>query len=103
MYWLLAAVAGPLAPVLVLIFMYGSNDMKAPLFSAYQNALIESKNRATVLSLISMFQSVFLALVAPIYAALAQRSLDATFALIGTVIIVTALLLRVYRLPQAAA
>ena len=51
-YWLLAAVAGPAATVLVMILIYGVNDMKAPLFSAYQNALIESKNRATVLSLI---------------------------------------------------
>ena len=59
MYWILAAVAGPYATVFIMILLYGTNDTKAPLFSAYQNALIESRNRATVLSLINMFASLF--------------------------------------------
>lgn len=99
-YWILASVAGPFATVLVIILMYGSNDMKAPLFSAYQNALIESRNRATVLSLINMLVSLFLALGMPIYAALAERSLELTFLMMGTVIIVGGLVLRGHRLPE---
>ena len=79
--------------------MYGGNDMKAPLFSAYQNALIESENRATVLSLINMFVSLFLALMAPLYAGLAQVSLELAFVVMGAVIIAAGLLLRVQRLP----
>lgn len=101
LYWILAAVAGPIAPVLVIILMYGVNDMKAPLFSAYQNALIESKNRATVLSMISMFLSLFLALGLPVYAALAQRSLSLTFVVMGAVIVLAGLLLGVHRLATA--
>ena len=101
MYWILAAVAGPFATVLVVILMYGGNDMKSPLFSAYQNALIESRNRATVLSLISMFLNLFAALASPLYAALAQRSLPLAFVAMGTVIMLAALLLRVHRLPAA--
>ena len=101
LYWLLALAAGPLAPVLIVILMYGSNDMKAPLFSAYQNALIESKNRATVLSLINMFVSLYLAALAPLYARLAETSLPLAFVAIGTVILIAALVLRVHRLPQA--
>ncbi len=101
MYWLLALAAGPLAPVLIVILMYGSNDMKAPLFSAYQNALIEGKNRATVLSLINMFVSLYLALMAPLYARMAEVSLDGAFVVMGAVIIAVALLLRVHRLPPA--
>ncbi len=100
-YWILAAAVGPSATVLVIILMYGGNDMKAPLFSAYQNALIESHNRATVLSLINMFLNLFGALASPLYAAIAERSLPLAFAVIGAVIIVAALLLRVYRLPEA--
>lgn len=100
-YWILAAAAGPFATVLVIILMYGGNDMKAPLFSAYQNALIESHNRATVLSLINMFLNLFGALASPLYAAIAERSLPLAFVTIGTVIIVAALLLRVHRLPEA--
>ena len=102
MYWLLALAAGPLAPVLIVILMYGSNDMKAPLFSAYQNALIDSENRATVLSLINMFVSLFLALMAPLYARLAEDSLETAFVAMGAVIIFAALFLRVHRLPPAA-
>lgn len=101
LYWILAVVAGPVAPVLIIILMYGVNDMKAPLFSAYQNALIESKNRATVLSMISMFLSLFMALALPVYAALAQRSLSLTFVLMGLVIVLAGLLLGAHRLTAA--
>ncbi|MCY3779194.1 MAG: MFS transporter [Chloroflexi bacterium] len=101
LYWLFAAIVGPFASLLVVILIYGVNDMKAPLFSAYQNALIESKNRATVLSLISMFTSLFLALGLPIYAALAEKSLEVTFVVMGAVILLAGLLLRVHRLPPA--
>ncbi len=99
LYWLFAAVVGPFATFFVIILIYGFNDMKGPLFSAYQNALIESKNRATVLSLISMFTSLFLALGLPIYAALAEQSLELTFVVMGAVILIAALFLRVHRLP----
>ena len=102
LYWLLAWAAGPILTVFIVFLMYGMNDMKAPLFSAYQNDLIESKNRATVLSLINMFVSLFLAVCAPIYAALAQSSLDLAFVVMGAVIILAGLVLRVYRLPPAA-
>ncbi len=101
LYWLFAAVVGPFATLFVVILIYGVNDMKGPLFSAYQNALIESKNRATVLSLISMFTSLFLALGLPIYAALAKQSLELTFLVMGAVIVLAGLLLRVHRLPAA--
>jgi len=101
LYWLLALAAGPMATVLVVILLYGVNDMKEPLFSAYQNALIESKNRATVLSLISMFISLFAAIGAPIYATLAEQSLDGAFLVMGAVIILGGLLLRGHRLPAA--
>ena len=101
LYWMLAAVVGPIATASVMILMYGFSNMKGPLFSAYQNALIESKNRATVLSLINMFVSLFVALGAPVYAALAEQSLEQTFVLMGAVIVAAALLLRAHRLPAA--
>ena len=101
MYWILAAVAGPFATVLVVILVYGGNDMKAPLFSAYKNALIESRNRATVLSLISMFLNLFAAIASPLYAALAACYLPLAFVAMGAVIMLAALLLRVHRLPAA--
>ena len=103
LYWTLAAAAGPIATASIVILMYGCSNMKGPLFSAYQNALIESKNRATVLSLINMFVSLFLALAAPVYAALAQESLSFAFLVMGVVIVAAGLLLRAHRLPRAQA
>ena len=102
LYWMLAAVAGSIAAVSLMILMYGCSNMKAPLISAYQNALIESKNRATVLSLINMFVSLFVAIGAPIYAAIAQQSLSMAFVVMGAVIISAALLLRAHRLPGSS-
>lgn len=102
LYWIFAVAVGPFATLFTVILIYGVNDMKGPLFSAYQNALIESKNRATVLSLISMFTSLYLAIGLPIYAELAERSLSLTFVVMGAVIILAALILRVHRLPRAA-
>ena len=94
LYWLLAATAGPFASVLIIALMYGGNDMKAPLFSAYQNALISSENRATALSLINMFVSLYLALAEPIFAALGEHSLDLAFVALGAVIVCAGLTLR---------
>ncbi len=98
-YLLLACLVGA-APVWLLVtFMYGTNNWKAPLISAYQNALITSQSRATVLSMINMVISLFVAVVAPVYAAIATRSLSLTFFVIGSVILIASLLLRVDRLP----
>jgi MFS family permease len=102
LYWVLALVAGPLLTMAVIILMYGTNDMKAPLFSAYQNALISSRHRATVLSLINMFVNLFIAIVAPVYARIAQDSLTLAFIIMGAVIIAAGLLLRVFHLPTNA-
>jgi MFS family permease len=96
MYWILALVAGVIPTLLVIIFMYGTNDMKAPLFSAYQNALIGSKNRATVLSITSMIISLYIALVAPIYAAIGGNSLSLAYMVIGSVIIIGGLWLHIF-------
>ena len=101
MYWLLALAAGPAATVFVMILMYGVNDMKAPLFSAYQNVIIESRNRATVLSLINMFLNLFAALAAPVFAKVAETSLAAAFLAMGVMIVMAGLLLRVHKLPKA--
>ena len=102
LYWILAAAAGPIATASIVIIMYGFSNMKGPLFSAYQNALIESKNRATALSLINMFVSLFVALAAPVYAALAEESLSLAFVVMGAVIVAAGLLLRAHRLPAAS-
>jgi MFS family permease len=97
MYLLLASAAGAPPVWLIITFMYATNDLKAPLFSAKQNALISDGSRATVLSMINMVVNLFVAIAAPIYAALAMRSLPLAFAAIGAVIIGASALLRIDR------
>ena len=99
-YLLLASLVGALPVWLMVMFIYGTNDLKAPLLSAYQNTLITSRSRATVLSMISMVVSLFIAVAAPLYSALATRSLPLAFVVIGAAIIGAALLLRVDRLSS---
>jgi len=102
-YLLLAGLVGALPVWLLVTLMYGTNDMKAPLLSGYQNALISSRARATVLSMISMVVSLFIAIVAPLYASIAARSLSLAFVVMGAVIIGASLLLRIDKLPFVAA
>lgn len=97
MYGILALLSGSILPVIIIIIMYGTNDMKAPLFSAYQNSMIGNKNRATLLSIINMFLNLFVAIVAPVYAAIGTASLSVAFTIMGTVILLATLTLR---LPQ---
>jgi MFS family permease len=98
-YLLLAFLVGALPVWLLITFMYGTNDFKAPLLSAYQNTLISGRSRATVLSMISMVVSLFIAVAAPLYAAIASHSLPTAFIAIGSVILGASLILRIDRLP----
>jgi len=102
-YLILTVVSGPIASWLVITFMYGTNDMKTPLLSAYQNAQIASRSRATVLSLINMFLNIFVAVMGPIYAALATQSMSLAFVVMGGVILVAGTLLRVDKLVTSKA
>jgi predicted MFS family arabinose efflux permease len=101
-YLLLALIAGPIATWSIIVWMYATNDMRAPLLSAYQNAHITSGSRATALSLMNMFVSLFAAFMGPLYAALATTSLPLTFVVMGGVIVVASLLLRPQQLAAKA-
>ena len=102
-YLLLAAVDQPILAWLLVVWMYGSNDMRSPLVSAYQNEMISSRSRATMLSLINMFLNLFIAVMMPIYALLAGLSIQITFLVMGCVILVSASLLRVDRFHAISA
>ena len=95
-YLLLALVAQPILAWLLIVWMYGTNDIRSPLLSAYQNALISTGSRATALSLVNMLVQLLIAVMAPLYAALAGYSLDSAFLLMGGVIILGSLAMRNY-------
>ncbi|MCU0482130.1 MAG: MFS transporter [Anaerolineae bacterium] len=89
-WWLLAFSAGNWV-WFVIVWMYATNDMRAPLLSAYQNALIPDQSRATTLSLINMFTSLFISVMSPIYAGI---GIPVAFLLIGGMIFVAGMVLR---------
>ncbi|MCK4471213.1 MAG: MFS transporter, partial [Anaerolineae bacterium] len=62
LYLVMAMTLHPVFSVLVFCTLYGSMSLKGPIFSGHLNRHIESKNRATVLSLISMFSGLYVAL-----------------------------------------
>ena len=88
-----AAHAYTLLPLFVLTYAFA--DARNPLMSAYQNEQIESKSRATVISLINMLVKVHVAVVGIGLGWLANASIPAAWVAIGTLIIGATLLLRV--------
>jgi len=87
---LLAVVSGGMV-WLIIVWMYATNGMSSPLLSGYQNTLIPDQNRATTLSLMNMFNSLFISIMSPLYAGI---GIPIAFLLIGGVILVAGILLR---------
>jgi MFS family permease len=95
LYLLLAIVPNITALFPVFILTYAFADTKNPLISAYQNEHIESASRATTLSLINMIGKIYSAVVTVLLGWIANYSISATWAAIGTLVVVATLLLRV--------
>ena len=96
-YLLFAWVASPGLLFLFFVLTYGSANLKNPLLSAAQNALIAPAQRATVLSLINLCVSLYVALLSLLLGWLADWHLPYAFALVGMIIVLATLLLRVER------
>lgn len=99
MFILLAVVKIPLVLVPIFVLTYGFSETRNPLLSSYTNVLIGSKNRATVLSLINMVNSLYIAIVVLIVGLIANYSLPIAFLLVGIIIIFATIILRVDKLP----
>jgi MFS family permease len=69
--------------ILFLIFAGGFGLTRATFMSAYLNQYIPSEQRATILSFISLFRRLFLALIIPIVSFTVDRSLQWTLFFIG--------------------
>ena len=94
MYLLFAMASLPALLVPIFVITYASMEAKNPLLSAYKNEQIKSKNRATVLSLINMFGSLYVALMSLVFGRIADYSIPITFATIGLLIVLFAVVLR---------
>jgi MFS family permease len=95
LYLVMAAVLHPVFTVLTFCTLYGSLSLKGPIFSGHLNRHIESKNRATVLSLISMFSGIYEALMGLLIGSIGDFSLTYAFAFMGAIVLVGSLLFRV--------
>jgi MFS family permease len=94
-YWLMAIITQPWAAILLFVFAYSSMNFQKPLFADYMNRHIESQNRATVLSLISMVSGVYVAGMGLLIGGLADVSLSWAFLFMGGIIIVSVLCSRI--------
>ena len=82
--------------VLAAIFIItGLKLMRSPLLSDFMNRYIESRNRATVLSGVSMLEKIVIMILYPIVGLLADYSLWTTFLFLGIVTIVISFMNRI--------
>ncbi len=85
----------PIWAILLFVLLRGTIGLQEPLFSAYKNVYIPSKNRATVLSLISMLTSLYLAGMMLIIGKVADINVSYSFLFMGTIIIIASILLNI--------
>jgi len=95
LYLVLAAAFQPALAVLAFCAVYGSMSLKDPIFSGQLNKHIDSKNRATVLSMISMFSGIYVALMGLLIGRIGDGSLMAAFIFMGAVVLAGSFVFRV--------
>jgi hypothetical protein len=95
LYLLLAAAFHPALAVLAFCAVYGSMSLKDPIFSGHLNKHIDSRNRATVLSMISMFSGIYVALMGLLIGRIGDGSLMAAFIFMGAVVLAGSFVFRV--------
>lgn len=84
--------------VMALIAIFGITNMKlfrAPLLNALMNDLIENKNRATVLSGVSVIERISTALLYPVAGILSDISLETAFLVMGIITVILSVILRI--------
>lgn len=94
-YILMAMIFHSWSAFVMFVLAYSSMQVQHPIFVDYFNRHIESRNRATVLSLINVFSGIYIAVIGLLIGWLADFSLSYAFAFMGSVIIISALLIRI--------
>jgi MFS family permease len=95
LYLLLSFISGP---VMAFIAIFGITNMKifrAPLLNALMIEMIESTDRATVLSGVSMIERISTTILYPLAGILSDISLEITFLIMGTITVVLSIILRI--------
>jgi MFS family permease len=94
-YILLGMAGSAAAAIIIIIIMSGFGLSRDVLYSSYMNKHIESKNRATVLSVVSMLQKLFLGIMYPLVGLAVNWSLNITLVMLGIMTMAFALISRV--------
>ncbi|MBT3182630.1 MAG: MFS transporter [Deltaproteobacteria bacterium] len=94
-FLLLAFVRNAPAAIIIIIVMSGCGLSRTVLFQNYTNKYIESQNRATVISAVSMMDRLIKAAIYPLLGWLAEYSLSSAFIIVGIAIIACALVSKV--------
>ncbi len=94
-YLLMAFIFQPIVSVILFCLAYGSTSIQNPLFAEYRNIHIESHNRATVLSLISMLSGFYVALMGLVIGRIGDYSIPAAFIFMGITVIFSSLFFRI--------
>jgi MFS family permease len=103
LYLTLAIAGQPWSAGPAFCVLYGSMSLRRPIFADRLNRHIDSRNRATVLSLISMVSGVYVALMGLVFGRVADLSVPMALASIGGVVLAGSLLFgRRLRLPAQA-
>ena len=94
-YLALAAVSHPVLAATLFCLQSGAAALKGPLFGAYVNARIPDAGRATTLSVVSLFGSLYVGAMGLVIGWLADASVPGAFALVGALVLAGAVVLRV--------
>ncbi len=94
-YLALAAVSHPVLAVTLFCLQSGAAALKGPLFGAYVNARVPDAGRATTLSVVSLFGSLYVGAMGLVIGWLADASVHGAFALVGALVLAGAFVLRV--------
>jgi MFS family permease len=94
-YFLLAFILHPIVSIVLLIMAYGSMQVQKPIFSDYLNRHIQSRNRATVLSLINGVSGFYVAISGLLIGFIADISLSYAFIFMGGLITFSAFFIRI--------
>jgi MFS family permease len=87
LYVVMAGVLHPVLSPLVFCLLYGSTSLRGPILAGQLNKHIASGNRATVLSMISMFSGIYVALMGLLFGRIADHSVPQALISIGAVVL----------------
>ena len=94
-YLMLAFIHHSILSIILIVLAFGSMHIQKPMFSDYINRHIESKNRATVLSLINVLSGFYVAILGLFIGFLADIDLSYSFIFMGSIISLGAFIIKI--------